>query len=57
MPDDRRAWHRGGACLFNGQPVTARAHDLTARGIDVPRWAGYAETCGAIRFAIAPYVL
>jgi len=39
MPDDRRAWHRGGACPFNRQPVTARAHDRPARDIDVPRAA------------------
>jgi len=41
MPDDRRAWHRGGACLFNRQPVTARTSDLPARDIDVP--------CAAVR--------
>ena len=43
MPDYRRAWHRGGACLFNRQPVTAWAHDLPARDIRVPRCLGSAE--------------
>ena len=45
MPDDRRAWHRGGACLL--------IVNLLRRG----RTTGHVRTCGAIRFAIAPYVL
>jgi len=101
MPDDRRAWHRGGACLFNRQPVTAAGarpaharHPCAAvpgvRGdhrlsdetrpyrsgggfalFHLPpvgrrrrlsrspggKTCGYVRTCGAIRFAIAPYVL
>ena len=63
MPGDRRAWHRGGACLVIVNPLR-RGRTTCPRETSVcrgpwgpPRTYGYVRTCGAIRFAIAPYVL
>jgi len=57
MPDDRRAWHRGGgACLFIVKLLRC-GRTTCARGVSVCRGAwGPPRTRGAIRFAIAPYV-
>ena len=58
MPDDRRAWHReGGACLFIVN-LLRRGRTICSRETSVCRGAwGPPRICGAIRFAIAPYVL
>jgi hypothetical protein len=57
MPDDRRAWHReGGACLFIVN-LLRRGRTICSRETSVCRGAwGPPRICGAIRFAIAPYV-
>jgi hypothetical protein len=52
MPDYRRAWHRGGACLFKA--VTARAHDLPARDVDVLRAAKHRDVRERPRPRIRP---